>query len=255
MLGSVIVAIYTFMIAAELWRERRKSLIRRWPSLLVPMLHGAIFLFPVALASLGVRSLATGWVAVFAIEVTLYVVGAAFIVLVLAKDRTVSRYKRAAETDPLTGLLNRRGFFAAASVLMTANRRKKLAPVSVLAFDLDKFKSINDRFGHKMGDVVLEMFSKSVQKTMRADDIIGRLGGEEFVAIISGKLADARIAAERVRVAFEAAALAPDSPQIPVTVSIGVASGLPTANIDEIIERADAVPQGQGKRPQPGRGG
>jgi diguanylate cyclase (GGDEF)-like protein len=241
MLGSIIVAIYTFMIAAELWRERRKSLIRRWPALFVPMLHGAIFLFPVALASLGVRNLATGWIAVFAIEVTLYVVGAAFIVLVLAKDRTVSRYKRAAETDPLTGLLNRRGFFGAAAALMTANRRKKLAPVSVLAFDLDKFKSVNDRFGHKMGDVVLEMFSKSVQKTMRADDIIGRLGGEEFVAIISGKLADACIAAERVRTAFEAAVLAPDSPQIPVTVSIGVASGLPTANIDKIIERADAM--------------
>src|SRR5580704_3619385 len=240
-LSSLIVATYTFMIATELWRERRKALIRRWPAIFVPMLHGAIFLFPVALASLGVRSLATGWIAVFAIEVTLYVVGAAFIVLVLAKDRTVSRYKRAAETDPLTGLFNRRGFFGAAAVLMTANRRKKLAPVSVLAFDLDKFKSINDRFGHKMGDVVLEMFSKTLRKTMRADDIIGRLGGEEFVAIISGKLADACIAAERVRVAFEAAALASDSRQIPVTVSIGVASGLPTANIDKIIERADAV--------------
>jgi diguanylate cyclase (GGDEF)-like protein len=241
MLGSVIVAIYTFMIAAELWRERRKSLMRRWPALFVPMLHGAIFLFPVALATLGVHSLATGWFAVFAIEVTLYVVGAAFIVLVLVKDRTVSRYKRAAETDPLTGLLNRRGFFAATAALMAANRRKKLAPVSVLAFDLDKFKSINDRFGHKMGDAVLEMFAKSVQKTMRADDIIGRLGGEEFIAVISGKLADACIAAERVRAAFEAAALAPDSPQIPVTVSIGVACGLPTANIETIIERADAV--------------
>jgi diguanylate cyclase (GGDEF)-like protein len=241
MLASVIIAAYTFMIAAELWRERRKSLIRRWPTLFVPALHGAIFLFPVALASLGVRSLTTGWIAVFVIEVTLYVVGAAFIVLVLVKDRTVSRYKRAAETDPLTGLFNRRGFFAAASALMNANQKKKLAPVSVLAFDLDKFKSINDRFGHKMGDVVLEMFSKTVQKTMRTDDIIGRLGGEEFVAIISGKLADACIAAERVRAAFEAAALAPDSPQIPVTVSIGVACGLPTANIDNIIERADAV--------------
>jgi diguanylate cyclase (GGDEF)-like protein len=240
MLSSVIVAIYTFMIAAELWRERRKSLIRRWPALFVPMLHGAIFLFPLALASLGVRNLATGWIAVFAIEVTLYVVGAAFIVLVLAKDRTVNRYKRAAETDPLTGLFNRRGFFAAAAALTAANR-KKLAPVSVLAFDLDKFKSINDRFGHKMGDAVLEMFSKTVQKTMRADDIIGRLGGEEFVAIISGELANACIAAERVRAAFEAAALAPDSPQIPVTVSIGVAYGLPTAVIDKIIERADAV--------------
>ena len=102
MLSSVIVATYTFLIAAELWRERRKSLIRRWPALFVPMLHGAIFLFPVALASLGVESLATGWIAVFAIEVVLYVVGAAFIVLVLAKDRAVNRYKAAAETDPLT---------------------------------------------------------------------------------------------------------------------------------------------------------
>jgi diguanylate cyclase (GGDEF)-like protein len=241
MLSSVIVATYTFMIAVELWRERRKSLIRRWPSLLVPMLHGAVFLFPVAFASLGMRSLSTGWISVFAIEITLYVVGAAFIVLVLAKDRTVSRYKRAAETDPLTGLYNRRGYFAAAALMMKANQRKKQAPVSVLAFDLDKFKSINDRFGHKAGDTVLEMFSKTVLKTMRADDIIGRLGGEEFVAVISGKLSDACIAAERVRVAFEAAALAADSPGIPVTVSIGVATGLPTASLEKIIERADAV--------------
>ena len=159
MLSSFIVATYTFLIAAELWRERRKSLIRRWPALFVPMLHGAIFLFPVALASLGVRSLATGWIAVFAIEVVLYVVGAAFIVLVLAKDRTVNRYKTAAETDPLTALLNRRGFFEAAAALMTGNKASK-TPVSVLAFDLDHFKSINDRYGHKTGDAVLGLFAK-----------------------------------------------------------------------------------------------
>ena len=71
----------------ELWRERRKSLIRRWPAIFVPMLHGAIFLFPVPLASLlpddgGMISLATGWIAVFALEIMLYVVGTAFIVLV-----------------------------------------------------------------------------------------------------------------------------------------------------------------------------
>jgi diguanylate cyclase (GGDEF)-like protein len=124
---------------------------------------------------------------------------------------------------------------------MTANQRKKLAPVSVLAFDLDKFKSINDHYGHKAGDAVLEMFAKSVQKTMRADDIIGRLGGEEFVAVISGKLAEACIAAERVRSAFEAAALAPGSLGIPITVSIGVVSAVPTAAIEKIIERADAA--------------
>jgi diguanylate cyclase (GGDEF)-like protein len=239
-LSSIIVATYTFMIAAELSRERRKSLIRRWPALFVPMLHGAIFLFPGALASLGVRTLATGWTAVFAVEVVLYVVGAAFIVLVLAKDRSVHRYKMAAETDPLTALLNRRGFFEAAAGLTTANT-PRLAPVSVLAFDLDKFKSINDRFGHETGDAVLTLFAKTAKKTMRANDVIGRIGGEEFVAVISGTLAEACIAAERVRVAFQAAALAPDSPQIPATVSIGVASGLPTIPIEALIGRADAM--------------
>jgi len=237
-LSSLIVATYTFLIAAELSRERRKSVIRRWPALFVPMLHGAIFLCPVALASLGMRSLATGWVAVFAIEVVLYVVGAAFIVLVLVKDRAVSRYKAAAETDPLTGLLNRRGFFEAAAKLMAA---RKGAPVSVLAFDLDHFKSINDRFGHKAGDAVLDLFAKVVLKTMRANDVIGRIGGEEFVAILSEKLPGACIAAERVRAAFEKAALAPDSPQIPATVSIGVACGLPNVPIDLLIARADAA--------------
>jgi len=240
LLSSTIVAVYTFLIAAELWRERRKSLIRRWPALFVPMLHGSIFLFPVALASFGVTSLATGWVTVFAIEVVLYVVGAAFIVLVLAKDRTVNRYKAAAETDPLTALFNRRGFFAAAAALMNGNKASKL-PVSLLAFDLDHFKSINDRYGHKSGDAVLALFAKVVRTTMRGDDVIGRIGGEEFVAILSGGLNEACAAAERVRSAFEKAALAPEGPQIPATVSIGVACGLPTAPIDVLISRADAV--------------
>ena len=239
-LGSIIVATYTFLTAAELWRERRKSVIRRWPALFVPMLHGAIFLFPVALASLGVQNLATGWIAVFAIEVVLYVVGAAFIVLVLAKDRTVNRYKTAAATDPLTGLLNRRGFFEAAAALMRRNKAR-LDPVSVLAFDLDRFKSINDRFGHKTGDAVLDLFSRVAHKTLRAEDVVGRIGGEEFVAIISEKLSGACVAAERVRAAFEAAALAPDGPQIPATVSIGVVCGQPTASIDVLIARADGA--------------
>jgi diguanylate cyclase (GGDEF)-like protein len=239
-LSSIIVATYTFLIAAELWHERRKSLIRRWPALFVPMLHGAIFLLPVALASLGVRSLATGWVAVFAIEVVLYAVGAAFIVLVLAKDRSVHRYKMAAATDPLTGLLNRRGFFEATSTLMAGNKAR-LAPVSVLAFDLDHFKSINDRFGHETGDAVLTLFARTLRKTLRGNDIVGRIGGEEFIAVLSGTLSEACIAAERVRTAFQAAAVSPDGPQIPATVSVGAACGLPTVPIDVMIARADAV--------------
>jgi len=243
--SSLIVASYTFLIAAELWRERRKPLIRRWPAIFVPMLHGAIFLFPMALASLsldfdGSRTLATGWAAVFAIEVVLYVVGAAFIVLVLAKNRAVRAYQAAAATDPLTGLLNRRGFFDAAGAVMQGNKAAS-APVSVLAFDLDHFKSINDNFGHGMGDAMLRLFASVARKTMRGGDVIGRLGGEEFVAILSGTLAEAAIAAERVRCAFATATLDPAGHQIPATASIGVACDSPGAAIELLIARADAA--------------
>jgi diguanylate cyclase (GGDEF)-like protein len=243
--SSLIVATYTFLIAAELWRERRKPLIRRWPAIFVPMLHGAIFLFPMVLATQsldrdGSNTFATGWVAVFAIEIVLYVVGAAFIVLVLAKDRAVRAYKAAAETDQLSGLLNRRGFFSAAAALMEGNKASA-QPVSVLAFDLDHFKSINDSFGHGMGDAMLQLFANVARKTMRGGDVIGRLGGEEFVAILSGTLAEASIAAERVRSAFTAATNDPDGLGIPATVSIGVACGSPNATIELLIARADAA--------------
>jgi diguanylate cyclase (GGDEF)-like protein len=243
--SSIIVAGYTFLTAAELRRERRKSLIRRWPAVFVPMLHGAIFLFPVALATLspdggGIHSVARGWIAVFAIEIVLYVVGTAFIVLILAKDRTVHLYKTAATTDPLTGLLNRRGFFEAAGIVMRRGQ-KGMAPVSLLAFDLDHFKSINDRYGHAVGDTVLQLFAKVARETMRADDVIGRLGGEEFVALLAGSLTDAAAAAERVRSALAAASIVRNGQHIAATVSIGVACGSPLAVVDALITHADAA--------------
>jgi diguanylate cyclase (GGDEF)-like protein len=243
--SSLIVAGYTFLTAAELRRERRKSLVRRWPAIFVPMLHGAIFLFPAALATLApdrgtMHSLARGWSAAFAVEIVLYVVGTAFIVLILAKDRTVHLYKTAATTDPLTGLLNRRGFFDATSVVM-GRSRKSAVPVSVLAFDLDHFKSINDRYGHAVGDAVLQLFARVVRETMRGGDIIGRLGGEEFVAILSGTLTDAAAAAERVRAALAAASIVRGGQHIAATVSVGVASGSPSTAIDVLISRADAA--------------
>jgi diguanylate cyclase (GGDEF)-like protein len=243
--SCLVVATYTFLIAAELWRERRKSLLRRWPAIFVPILHGTIFLFPLGVASLSnaggdLQHLGSGWIAVFTIEIVLYVVGAAFIVLVLAKDSTVRQYKRAAQTDPLTDLLNRRGFYEAAAEMMGQQQRVK-GPVSVLAFDLDHFKSINDRFGHHTGDATLHLFAKVVKKTMRANDIIGRLGGEEFVAIVAGTLSEAGVAAERVRRAFEWASGEPGTKHVPATVSVGIACGSPHAAIDTLITRADTA--------------
>lgn len=243
--SSLIVASYTFLIAVELWRERRKSLMRRWPAFFVPMLHGAIFLFPVALATLSndgivLQGLAPGGIALFVIEIVLYVVGAGSVVLILAKDRTVRFYKMVAATDPLTGVLNRRGFLQGAAIVLERSRGG-MGPVSVLAFDLDYFKSINDRWGHAVGDTVLQLFATVARKTTRADDVIGRFGGEEFVAILPGALTDAVVVAERVRAAFAAVGAEVEGQPIAATVSVGVACGSPLASVEALIASADAA--------------
>jgi diguanylate cyclase (GGDEF)-like protein len=232
-LSSLIVATYTFLTAAELWRERRKSLLRRWPAIFVPILHGAVFLFPIPLAGLlpadgGIVSLASGWIAVFALETMLYVVGTAFIILVLAKERTVRIQRDAASTDELTGILNRRGFFAAAQQLV-ARQAKKGEPVSVLMFDLDHFKSINDRFGHAVGDEALRLFAATAAGNMRASDVVARFGGEEFVAMLP------------VRAAFQAAAGAVGGCPLAATVSIGAASAAICADVAALLAAADGA--------------
>jgi diguanylate cyclase (GGDEF)-like protein len=244
-LSSLIVSGYTFMTALELWRERRKHLLRRWLAIFVPILHGTVFLMPIPLASVlpadgGVLNLASGWVAVFVLETMLYVIGTAFIMLLITKERMVRIHKAAALTDTMTGLFNRRGFVEAAHQLM-ARQAKRGEPVSVLMFDLDHFKSINDSFGHAVGDDALRLFASIIGTTMRANDVIARFGGEEFVAMLPGTMTEAVGAAERVRLAFEAAALEMEEGRLGATVSIGVASGQPGADIDTLIGNADAA--------------
>jgi len=242
-LASLIIATYTFLTAAELWDERRKSLIRRWPALFVPALHGAVFLFPIPIASMmpeqsGVVSLAAGWLAVFVLETLLYAVGTAFIVLVLTKERTLRMHKTAALTDPLTGLYNRRGLIEAAREL-GARRASRAKPVTVLVFDLDHFKSINDRFGHAVGDDVIKLFASVASSSTRATDFVARLGGEEFAAIFSGSLDEGILVAERVRVAFETAARTVSGRYVGATVSVGVAAHPAPTNVDAMLARAD----------------
>ena len=116
-----------------------------------------------------------------------------------------------------------------------------MAPVSVLVFDLDHFKAINDRSGHATGDAMLQLFARVARETLRATDIIGRLGGEEFVALLPSTAAEAAIAAERVRAAFAVATIVRSGRRIAATVSIGVASALPATAIDLLITRADDV--------------
>ena len=196
-LGALIVPVYTFFIAFELWRERHRTRYSRAAAIVVPCVHAGIFLVPLAMRAFLPADHNAAWLTVFTLETIIYAVGTAFIVMLMVKDHHVHVYRTAACTDHLTGLLSRRAFFENAHTLCAAQARRK-EPVAMLMFDLDHFKSINDRFGHAVGDEVLRVFGQVVRASTRADDIIGRFGGEEFIAIVPGGVESASKIAERV---------------------------------------------------------
>lgn len=238
-LGVTIVALYTFFMAFELGRERRKSLYSRTATIVVPLLHASIFLMPLGLRAWYPEVFATRWQTVFAVETMIYTVGTAFIVLLMVKDRHVHFYRKAATTDSLTGLFNRGAFLEAARNMHVVQSGRG-EPVTLLMFDLDKFKSINDRFGHAVGDSALKVFAKVLQDSTRASDIVGRLGGEEFVAMIPEAIEDACVVAERLRVNFQEAGVVIDDIAVGATVSSGLATTYrPEATIDSLLLRAD----------------
>lgn len=236
-----VVALYTFCIAFELWRERRKSLYSRAAAIIVPALHAAIFLLPIGMKTLLPDTSASEWLAVFAIETMIYAIGTAFIVLLMVKDHHVDIHRSAAATDHLTGLLNRRAFLDGAAVVC-ARQAALHQPVTLLMFDLDHFKSINDRFGHAAGDQALQLFAQVGRASMRTSDLFGRIGGEEFAALVPGSFEAAGKVADRLRVAFQAAGVTVGPHPVGATVSIGAATAhRPVTSIDALIARADVA--------------
>jgi diguanylate cyclase (GGDEF)-like protein len=240
-LGAVIVPVYTFFIAVELWRERRRTRYSRAAAIVVPCLHAGIFLVPLAMRAFLPDGHNAAWLTVFTLETILYAVGTAFIVMLMVKDHHVHVYRTAACTDHLTSLLNRRAFIENA-VTLCAQQAKRGEPVAMLMFDLDHFKSINDQFGHAVGDDALRLFGQVVRASTRVDDIIGRFGGEEFIAVVPGGIESASKIAERVRAGFEAAGATIATHTVGATVSIGAAISYdPVTAIDSLIARADAA--------------
>ncbi|MCF8478657.1 MAG: GGDEF domain-containing protein [Pseudolabrys sp.] len=222
-LGVMVGAAYTVCISVELSHERRRSFYSRGAAIAVPLLYAVLFLSPVALWLFRPDFFAVRWPAVLALETIIYAVATAFILLLTVKDRHVHFYRTAATTDSLTGLLNR-GAFLEAARKMQMHHGARGRPVTLLMFDLDHFKSVNDRFGHATGDSVLRIFTQVARNSMRATDLIGRLGGEEFVALVPEPMAGAVHIAERLRAAFESAGVTVDGHAIGATVSSGLAS-------------------------------
>jgi diguanylate cyclase (GGDEF)-like protein len=149
-------------------------------------------------------------------------------------------HKTAASVDPLTGMFNRRGF-AEATARMIAREAAAGRPVTVMIFDIDHFKSINDRFGHPAGDEVLKVFASIVTSTLRISDLCGRIGGEEFAALVPCAIEEAVHAAERVREAFETCGIVVDDAAVATTVSIGVAGGPAHTELDILLASADTA--------------
>jgi diguanylate cyclase (GGDEF)-like protein len=243
-IGAAIVAIYAALTATELWTERRRTLRSRWPSVAVPVLHGFVLMLPILLGDLfhphdrGFDD--SIWVTMFAVELFLYAVGTVFLIFMLVSERAVTVHKNAASVDPLTGMFNRRGFAEACSRVI---EREASAgrPATAMIFDIDHFKSINDRFGHPAGDEILKLFSAVVVSNLRLSDLSGRIGGEEFAALLPCPLEEGVIVAERVREAFEASGIVCDEGPVDTTVSIGVAGGPAGTELEVLLAAADTA--------------
>jgi diguanylate cyclase (GGDEF)-like protein len=159
---------------------------------------------------------------------------------ITSQKQVEMEYAKLAATDPLTAIPNRRFFLEFAELDM--NRSLRFGePSSLLIVDIDKFKNVNDTYGHAEGDKVLRRVAEVCTNSIRSCDLFARLGGEEFVCILS-QIDEwgAVIAAERLRIAVERLPVFCGTQRIPVTVSIGVSPITDKdRSIDEVLRRAD----------------
>lgn len=166
-----------------------------------------------------------------------------FAVLFLASARSLhdrfGREEEASRTDPLTGLLNRRGFLEASDGALVRGRRSG-RPISVILVDLDHFKRVNDSLGHAAGDTALQAVAACLRSTLRGQDIAARWGGEEFILLLpETERAGALHKADALRLAVSALPIRCGQERIAVTMSAGVAEHAAARNLEETIARAD----------------
>lgn len=147
---------------------------------------------------------------------------------------------RLASQDELTGLANRRSFLERGRRLLDSMEPGDGHEVSVILLDADEFKSINDRFGHAVGDEAIQAIASAMRGVLREDEIIGRIGGEEFAVVVRGPdSGHAAAIASRLRSAVESTPILAGEHLIGVTVSIGVVACTVGVSLTEALRRAD----------------
>jgi diguanylate cyclase (GGDEF)-like protein len=171
------------------------------------------------------------------VMVSMVVIGGVIDLLSARNERLVERLAGEARVDGLTGLLNRRGFIEAASTELSRARRSG-ATIGFASFDIDHFKAVNDEFGHDMGDKVLARLGQTFREQTREGDLVGRMGGEEFVALLVGSGVEESLEyAERIRTAF--AVEAPGMPR--GAMSAGVTAATSPIQLQPHLQLADAA--------------
>lgn len=171
------------------------------------------------------------------LENMLFIVSLSFAILIMVRARGERQFRYASRHDELTGLSNRRVMFEQGSRSL-AERRVPGEDMAVLMCDLDKFKRINDRYGHQIGDRILVLFANILRQTTRETDLCARIGGEEFIVLaLTQNPQGAELLANRIRKALAAAS---SSETGPLSVSIGVACASTVGDhLGELLSRAD----------------
>lgn len=237
--------VYLLAAVQELWRGRGERLPARWGLSVLFVLHASVFLGGIVdmlsgqFQQTGIPPL-DSWFGIIHFEAIIYSMGCAIFMIVMCKERDELRYRLAAHADSLTGILNRGAFLEHATRTLLRGQ-KNGASASLIMFDLDRFKWINDSFGHATGDHVIRAFSEVTQTVLRPTDLFGRYGGEEFAVMLPGATIEvAYVIAERVRHNFAQACAFLDERPLNATVSAGVASAVSGgATMDTLMRAAD----------------
>jgi diguanylate cyclase (GGDEF)-like protein len=240
-------AAYILAAAATLWLGRTERLAARWPLCILAAVHGTALLIGTYSTLTGT----TGQDSVPAItspfgfiyfESIIFALGTAVFILALFKERSEAAGRMAARIDPLSGIANRTGFMETGEKVVERCGRSDL-PASVMMFDLDRFKTINDTFGHGVGDDVIRKFCQITAAALRPNDVFGRLGGEEFAVVLPGSsIETAYVRAERICACFAANCRFIGSHRVEATVSCGVSvRSSAEQTLTALLEDADAA--------------
>ncbi len=241
-LAAIIVGTYNLLSAWEVYRHSESEpLPSRNLAAFINAAHAGMWYIRIPMALL-IEAPSRGeeyaqWFVIVTLFTALHNIFAMFALTLLGKDRSERQYRIASEIDNLTGVNNRRMFVERAREIL----EKKDSHAALLMFDIDKFKLVNDTYGHACGDTALIAFANCLQKHCKDDWAVGRLGGEEFACLIPGADLHAGLAAgEMFRSATEGLVVQLKDTQLHLTVSIGVASNDDgPATLDSMLALAD----------------